>query len=83
MRLIDAYEIVLAAGLLLIPYVTKGYENSMFSMARFSAAALPCYLIWGRLATILPQPARIAYVAWGGYFLGVFAAMFAAGRAFF
>lgn len=82
-RRMTSYEAVLAAGLLLIPYVTKGYENSMFSTGRFAAAVLPCYLVWGRLATMLPHPVRIGYVALGSYFLGIFAAMFAADHLYY
>lgn len=83
MRLMTRYEVVLAAGLLLIPYWTKAYENSMFSMSRFSAVVLPCYLAWGRIAPLLPGTVRGGAVALGGYFLGVFAAMFAAGYLYY
>ena len=81
-RWLNRYEVVLAAGLLLIPYVTRAYENSMLSMARFSAAALPCYLVWGRLAAGLPPAVQVGGAAVGGYFLGVYAALFAAGYGF-
>lgn len=83
MRLMNSYELVLAVGLLLIPYATRAYENSMFSMGRFSAAVLPCYFVWGRLATFLPRSIRTGCVALGSYFLGVFAAMYASGHLYF
>jgi hypothetical protein len=76
---LNGYEILLACGLLLIPYVTRAYDNSMLAMARFVAAAVPCYLVWGRMALLLPAFARSFPVAIGVYFLAIFAAMFAAG----
>lgn len=82
-RRLNAYEAMTAAGLLLLPYVTRAYENSMFSMARFAAAALPCYLVWGRALASCPPPIIAGLVAVGGYFLGVFAAQFAAGEMYF
>lgn len=82
LRLLNAYEVTLSAGLLLIPYVTRSYDFSMLSMARFSAAVLPCYLVWGVLAAALPRPVLVGCAALGGFFLGVFAALFAAGWRF-
>jgi hypothetical protein len=46
-RRMTAAELVLSAGLLLIPYLTRAYPNSMGSFGRFCAVVVPCYLIFG------------------------------------
>ncbi len=48
-------ETLLSLGLLLMPYWGRGYENSMLAMGRFCAAAVPLYLVVGKLSTRLPN----------------------------
>jgi hypothetical protein len=48
-------EAALGFGLLLIPYVSRGYEMSMASQARFVSVALPSFLILGHVLTRLPH----------------------------
>ena len=40
-------ELVLAVGLLLIPYLTRAYPNSMGSFGRFVAVVVPMYFVFG------------------------------------
>jgi len=47
-------EAVLGLGLLLIPFVSRGYEMSMISQARFATVAIPVYLVIGRALSRLP-----------------------------
>ncbi len=42
-------EVVVGLGLLGIPYVTRAYEMSMASHARFAAIVVPAYLVMGRI----------------------------------
>jgi hypothetical protein len=46
---LTTYEAILAIGLLLIPYVSKGYENGLASGGRFVAAIIPLYLVLAQL----------------------------------
>jgi hypothetical protein len=75
---ITGYETLTAAGLILIPYATIGYEQYMQSMGRYSSVVLPVYLVLGRILCGIPAPVCAAIAAVSGFFLGVYAAMFAA-----
>jgi hypothetical protein len=75
---LSGYEILAAAALLLIPYVTTGYEQYVQSIGRYSAAVFPVYLVTGRLLCDTPSPIVAAVASLSGFFLGVYSAMFAA-----
>jgi hypothetical protein len=66
-------ETLLAAGLLLIPYVTRADEQSMLSHARFAAVVLPMYPVMGKLLRRVPWV--FAILAAG---LALWASLFAA-----
>jgi hypothetical protein len=74
---------LLSVGLLAIPYITKAYEYGMSSHARFAAAVFPVYLVAGRLLATLPPALTAGILALSGFFMGVYASMFAAGYLFF
>jgi hypothetical protein len=76
-------ETLFAAGVLLIPYLTKGYEWGMLSHARFAAVAFPIYIVMGQALAALPRPVASALVAISGFFMASYATLFALGRAFF
>ena len=79
-RWLSAPELLFAAGLLFVPYVTRAYDNSMYSFGRFAAVVVPVYLVLGRLLARGPRrgwSSGVAAVA--GFLLGTYAAMFAAG----
>jgi hypothetical protein len=78
-RWLNACEILLGVGLLLIPYITRGYDNSMLSTGRFAAAVLPAYLVLGRLLTRVPAGLSALFAAISGFMLGAYSALFAAG----
>jgi hypothetical protein len=82
-RWLNSREILLAVGLLLIPYVTRGYEMSMQGGARFAAAVVPVYLVAGQLLHRMPRPLAQALIGLCGFFLGAYAALFAAGYRLF
>jgi hypothetical protein len=82
-RWLNGAEVLLAAGLLLVPYATRGHEMCMGAMARFAAAALPLYLVLGRLLAALPVPAAAAVLSVSGFLMGAYAALFAAWYRFF
>ena len=46
-RRLTTAELILAVGLLLIPYLTRAYPNSMGSFGRFVAVVIPMYLVFG------------------------------------
>lgn len=82
-RWLDGDELLLAAGLLLIPYVTKGYDNAMVSHGRFAMAVWPAYLVAGELLRRLPLAVSGSVLGVLGFLLGVYTAVYSAGYPFF
>ncbi len=78
-RWLSAGEILLAAGLLLIPYVTRGFDMCMASQGRFAAVVFPVYLVLGRLLSSAPLVVSAGVLALSAVYLAVYAALFAAG----
>lgn len=77
-RWLTHVETITSAFLLLIPYATIGYEQYMQSMARYSAAASPIYIVMGMILVKLPPPIAGAIAGICGMLLGVYAALFSA-----
>jgi hypothetical protein len=82
-RWLSAYEVALVAGLLLIPYVGRGYDMCMMAMARFTSVAFPIYLVMGQLLWRMPAPFAAATLGISSLLLGIYAGLFAAGYPFF
>ena len=82
-RWLSAYDVLLGALLLLIPYVTRAYEMQMSSMARFATVVFPVYLVLGRLLACLPFAMAAALLSLSVFFLAAYAALYAAGYAVF
>lgn len=82
-RWLSAKEVVFAAGLLFIPYVTRSHEMCMGGMGRFAAVVFPQYLVMGQIFTRISAPIAAALLAICGFFLGCYSALFAAGYRFF
>jgi hypothetical protein len=80
---LNAYEIALAAMLLLIPYLTRAYEMNMASSARFTAVVFPVYLIIGEYLARLPPAVSAVTLGLSTFFLGAFSALFASGYPIF
>jgi hypothetical protein len=78
-RWLDAKEVLLVAGLLLLPYFTRNYEMGMLAAARFTSVAFPIYLVLGRILARLPAPLAAAMLVLCGLMLAIYAAQFAAG----
>lgn len=76
-------EITAAFFLLLIPYVSKGGALYMTAQARFVAVVFPLYIVLGRLLARLPAPLLAAFAALSAFFLGAYAALFAAWHAIY
>ncbi len=76
-------EVVLGAALLAIPYLTRSYEMSMNSHARFAAAVVVIYPVIGRLLGALPLAVSGAAIALSGAILLCWSALYTAGYVFF
>lgn len=82
-RWLTGPEIVLSLGLLIIPYVTRAYEMSMASHARFAAVVIPQYFVLGRLFSMMPPAIAGCLSGLMGFMLGIWTALFVAGYRFF
>jgi hypothetical protein len=63
-------ELALAAGLLLIPYVTRSHEMCMASMGRFAAVVFPAYLVLGHVLARTPTAVVALLLALSGFWMG-------------
>jgi hypothetical protein len=72
-------EILLTAGLLAIPYATRGYDMGMGSAGRFVSVAFPLYLVVGRILAAAPPALATAMLALSAIVLSMYAALFSAG----
>ena len=82
-RWLTSVEIILSMGLLLIPYVTKGYDNAMLSHARFAAIVMPAYLVLARWGTTVSRWVMRGWVALAITLLVCWTALFASGHPVF
>jgi hypothetical protein len=80
---LSVVEIALAVGLLLIPYGLRSHEMCMAGMGRFASVAFPIYLVLGQILSRLPVLVAGSCLAISGFFLGAYAALFAAWYRFF
>ncbi len=79
-RWLNGYEITLAISLLLIPYVTKGYEQTMASQARYTTVVFPIYIVLGNIMARAPWWAAVAFFAVCATYFVIHTAMWAAGH---
>lgn len=82
-RWIDYRETILAALLILIPYITQGHRCAMGGQARFTAVVLPAYIVMGHLLARLTPPLAFMVLALCAFFLGAYSALFASWHRFF
>jgi hypothetical protein len=82
-RWLTGPEVVLGGALLAIPYLTRAYEMSMASHARFAAAVVVIYPVLGRLLASWPGPAAGAAVSLSAVLLFYWTALYTAGYPFF
>ncbi|MCI0380422.1 MAG: hypothetical protein L0215_22790 [Gemmataceae bacterium] len=72
-------EVVLGACLLVIPYLTRSYEMSMASHARFAAVVVVNYLVVGRILAVIPPVLTCAFSVISALLLFSWSALFATG----
>jgi hypothetical protein len=77
-RWLSSSEVLLAGGLLLIPYVASSYEMHMAGMGRFVAAIFPIHLVLGQILTRLRGPLAAGWLCISACFFALYAALFAA-----
>ncbi len=82
-RWLSSTEVVLSMGLLLVPYVTRGFEMSMASHARFAAIVIPQYFVLGRIFAAMPVAISASICGLMGLMMGLWTALFVAGYRFF
>lgn len=75
-RWLNARELALSAGLLLIPYVTQADRMCMASMARFASVVFPVYIVVGHVVMRLPGPVVGCLAALSATMLAIYTAMF-------
>jgi len=76
---LNTHETVLAALLILIPYLTRGFEMCMLSQGRFAAAVFPIYLVIGQLLSRCAAPWAVLLLGFSAVVMAIYAAQFAAG----
>jgi hypothetical protein len=79
-RWLNAYEVLLAFGLLLLAYAGKGYEMTMASQARYTTVVFPIYIVMGQILARLPWWAAGGVLAVMATYMGIYSAMWAAGH---
>lgn len=82
-RWLNLEETSLAALMLLIPYLGRGYEMGMNSMGRFVSVVAPLYLVLGQLLVRAPDPLRIMLFSLSAFLLAMYTALYAATYAIF
>jgi hypothetical protein len=80
---LDRYDLAASAGLLAIPYFTRGYDIGMNSHARYAAVAFPAYLVAGHLFPQMPAGWGGALLGVCGWFPGMYAALYSIGYPLF
>src|SRR5262245_13984987 len=80
---LSSCEVVLAAALLFIPYVTRSHEMCMVSGARFAAVVVPTYLVLRHLLARLPRGVAVVVLVASGALLAIYSGKFALGLLYF
>jgi hypothetical protein len=76
-RWLSGSELILGAGLLAIPYLTRAYEMSMASHARFAAVVVVNYVVIARMIAHMGIAGRLAMGAGLGILLFLFTSLYA------
>jgi len=75
-RWLNGRELLLAAGLLLIPYCLQGARTGMVGHARYAAVVFPAYIVLGHLLHRAPPALAGALLAVSGLCLAIYSMMF-------
>jgi hypothetical protein len=78
-RWLSTPEVLLAAALLFIPWVTHSYRSGMMAHGRYAAVAYPAYVVLGEYLARAPPTIRWALVTLSAGWMACYAALFAAG----
>jgi hypothetical protein len=78
-RILTKQECLAATGLLLIPYVLRGYDRYFMSFARFASVVVPMYLPLTLAIVRLPRLAQVSLVIIAAVVMTIACALFAAG----
>lgn len=73
---IDRREWLLAAGLLLIPYISHSHRSLLMSHARYAAVVFPVFIILGRLLMRLPVTIQHVVCGYAILMLAIYSALF-------
>ena len=76
---LNGKETLLGALLILVPYLTQGFEHCMLSQGRFVAAAFPIYVVLGQCLGKCPRFVAVALLCLSALIMLVYAAQFAEG----
>jgi hypothetical protein len=71
-------EVLLSAGLLLIPYLTHAQPTAFAAEGRYAAAVFPAYIVLGRLGSYLPPALLAPTASLLGTMLAMYTALFVA-----
>jgi hypothetical protein len=74
---LNRLESVFCFALILVPYILRSREMCMDSSARFVATVFPLYFVLGRFLQLMPTPVATVLLSICGFFLGIYAALFA------
>ncbi len=77
-RWLTAPEWTLGLAVLLVPYILRSHEMCMASMARWTSVAFPIYIVLGRLLSAMQPTIAAGWLSVAGFYLAVYAALFAA-----
>jgi len=78
-RWLTTPEVLLAAALLIIPWVTHSYRSGMMAHGRYAATAYPVYVVLGEYLARTPRPVRWMLLTLAAGWMACYAALFAAG----
>ena len=79
-RWLTPAEAVLGWGLLAVPFVTHGLRSAMLAEGRYAAAAVPAFLVLGRVLARLPRPVAAAALVGSTVMLFAYSFLFAGGH---
>ncbi|MGH7134099.1 MAG: hypothetical protein ACREHD_00070, partial [Pirellulales bacterium] len=83
LRWLSLYELLAAAGLLIVPYVLRGFDTCMLGQARFAVVVVPAYFVLGRLSARLPPIVASSVVIASSSLLLAYTVLFAFNRPFY
>lgn len=75
-QILNHYEAILAAGLIAVPLVTKGFECCLISQARYVSVAFPMYIVIGAGLLKLSATNRTLVYAMSAVMMGAYTTMF-------